>query len=394
MRKIGVGTVTISEKAKRNVMEVLNTNRLSYGPFLKKLEEDFARIHDSQFGMISNSGTSGLHVALQTLKEIHNWNDGDEVLVPAVTFVATSNIIIHNKMTPVFVDVEKEYYGIDPKRIEEKITAKTRAIIPVHLFGMPCEMDTIQAIAQKHNLKIIEDTCETMYAKYKGKMVGSLGDIGCFSTYVAHLLVTGVGGINTTNNPEYAIKMRSLVNHGRDSIYINIDDDNNKEGEELKEIVGKRFSFVSFGHSFRVTEMEGALGVAQLEELPQIIEKRRKNAAYIIEHLKKFESKIQLPKLRPFAEHSFMMFPLVMKSETKENIVMHLENNGIETRELMPLINQPIYKKLFNINEEDYPVAKWINASGFYIGCHQDLQEQDFNYMVDVFAKYFNNSQQ
>jgi dTDP-4-amino-4,6-dideoxygalactose transaminase len=338
---------------------------------------------------MSNSGTSALHVALQALKEIHGWQDGDEVLVPAVTFVATSNIVIHNKMTPIFVDVEKEYYGIDPKKIEEKITSKTRAIIPVHLFGMPCEMDTIQEIAKKHNLKIIEDTCETMYAKYKEKKVGSLSDIGCFSTYVAHLLITGVGGINTTNNPEYATKLRSLINHGRDSIYISIDDAEGKKGQELKEIIEARFRFVSVGHSFRVTEMEGALGVAQLEILPEIIDKRRKNAAYLLEKLKRFEEHIQLPKIRPHAEHSFMMFPIVMKHESKKGIVEFLENNGIETREMLPLINQPVYEELFNINENEYPVAKWINESGFYIGCHQDVTEDNLNYVVEIFSKYF-----
>jgi dTDP-4-amino-4,6-dideoxygalactose transaminase len=389
MQKIGVGTVTITEQAKKNVMQVLETGRLSYGPFLQRLEKDFSTIHDCRFGIMSNSGTSALHVALQALKEIHGWQDGDEVLVPAVTFVATSNIVIHNKMTPIFVDVEKEYYGIDPKKIEEKITSKTRAIIPVHLFGMPCEMDTIQEIAKKHNLKIIEDTCETMYAKYKEKKVGSLSDIGCFSTYVAHLLITGVGGINTTNNPEYATKLRSLINHGRDSIYISIDDAEGKKGQELKEIIEARFRFVSVGHSFRVTEMEGALGVAQLEILPEIIDKRRKNAAYLLEKLKRFEEHIQLPKIRPHAEHSFMMFPIVMKHESKKGIVEFLENNGIETREMLPLINQPVYEELFNINENEYPVAKWINESGFYIGCHQDVTEDNLNYVVEIFSKYF-----
>ncbi|MEK6868537.1 MAG: DegT/DnrJ/EryC1/StrS family aminotransferase [Nanoarchaeota archaeon] len=390
MRKIGVGTISISDAAKRNVMEVLDTARLSYGPFLKRLEKDFSAIHDTKFGIVSNSGTSALHVALQALKEIHGWNDDDEVLVPAVTFVATSNIILHNRMKPVFVDVEREYYGIDHKKIEERITSKTRAIIPAHLFGMPCDMESIAKIAKKHNLKIIEDSCETMYARYKGKMVGSLGDIGCFSTYVAHLLVTGVGGINTTNNPEYAIKIRSLINHGRDSIYMSIDDAEGKTGKELQEVIEGRFRFISIGHSFRVTELEGALGVAQLQILPDIINARRKNAAYLIEHLKPFEDHIQLPKIRPDAEHSFMMLPIVMKNETKQKIVEYLENKGIETREMLPLINQPAYKKLFNINENDYPVAKWINESGFYIGCHQSLKEDDLKHIIDVFSEYFN----
>lgn len=391
MQKIGVGTVSISDEAKRNVMTVLETGRLSYGPFLQRLEKDFALMHETKFGVVSNSGTSSLHVALQAMKEFHNWSDGDEVLVPAITFVATSNIVIHNNMKPVFVDVEKEYYGIDPQKVEEKITSRTRAIIPVHLFGMPCEMDTIQEIAKKHNLKIIEDSCETMYARYKGNMVGSWGDVGCFSTYVAHLLVTGVGGIAITNNKDYLIKMRSLVNHGRDAIYVSIDDAEGKTGDELKEIIDARFRFVSIGHSFRVTELEGALGVAQLEMLPSIIEKRRKNAKFLTEHLARFDKFIQLPKIRPYADHSFMMYPIVVKKETKGKLVSFLEENGIETREMLPLINQPAYKKLFNINENDYPVAKWINEAGLYIGCHQSITEEDLKHIIEVFEKYFNN---
>ena len=158
-RKIELGTLQLSSKAKQLVNEVLDSNRLSYGRFSREFEIKFSRIHQCKYGILSNSGTSALHVALAALKEIHNWNDDDEVLVPAITFVATSNIVIHNKMTPVFVDVEKEFYGIDSHLIEQKITPKTRAIIVVHLFGMPCDMDAINAIAKKHCLKIIEDSC-------------------------------------------------------------------------------------------------------------------------------------------------------------------------------------------------------------------------------------------
>jgi dTDP-4-amino-4,6-dideoxygalactose transaminase len=135
--------------------------------------------------------------------------------------------------------------------------------------------------------------------------------------------------------------------------------------------------------------LEGALGVAQLEILSDIIHARRKNAAYLIEHLKQFEEHIQLPKIREGAEHSFMMLPLVLRHETKQQLVSYLENNGIETREMLPLINQPAYQKLFQINENDYPVAKWINESGFYIATHQELTADDLKYIVEVFSRYF-----
>ena len=223
--QLGVGDVKISKKAKNYVMDALSNNRLSYGKYVHGFEKKFADIHNAKYAVMSNSGTSSLKVALQAMKELNGWADGDEVIVPAITFVATSNIVLQNNMTPVFVDVDPASYNIDPSKIEEKITRKTRVILPVNLFGLSCEIDKILEIAKKYKLKVMEDSCETMFVKYKGKPVGSLSDISCFSTYVAHLLVTGVGGLAITNKDEYAIAMKSIVNHGRDSIYLHIDDD-------------------------------------------------------------------------------------------------------------------------------------------------------------------------
>lgn len=387
--QIGVGTLTYGKNAKKYIDDVFNSGRLSYGPYLRKMEKMFAQVHDSKFAVVSNSGTSALQVALQALKEVHGWQDGDEVIVPSVTFVATVNIVIHNNMKPVFVDVDPFYYEMDPTYLEKYITQKTRVIIPVHLFGHPCNMVPIRKIADKYNLKIIEDSCETMLARDQGKSVGNLGDIGCFSTYIAHLLTTGVGGLCTTNNSEYAVKIRSLVNHGRDSIYIAIDDDKNLKADELKEVIARRFSFVSVGHSFRITEFEGALGVAGLEDLEEHVQLRRANAAYLIAGLKDLEGVLQLPQIRPGAEHSFMMFPIVLKKELKVNCVNFLEQNGIETRDMLPLINQPIYQKMFSLKEGDFPVADWINNYGFYIGCHQELTKKELDHIINSLHCFF-----
>lgn len=386
---IGVGTLNVSPRAKELVLEALNNNRLSYGPLMQRFESEFAALHGCRFGIMSNSGTSALHIALQALKEIHGWQDGDEVLVPTVTFVATVNVVLHNRMQPVLVDVEPNYYEIDPALIEAKITPRTRAIIPVHLFGQPADLNPISEIAARYNLKIIEDSAETMFASYCGRRVGSLGDIGCFSTYVAHLLITGVGGLNTTNNPDYAVKLRSLMNHGRDSIYISIDDDKNKSVEELRMIVARRFKFVSVGHSFRATELEAALGLAQLETWESMIEARRANGKFLLHKLSHLDSYLQLPKIRPGSEHSFMMFPIILCNEPKTALVNFLEENGVETRDMLPLTNQPVYHNLLNWREEDYPVAKWINDNGFYVASHQDLTEFDLDYMAELFERFF-----
>ena len=386
---IGVGALDLTAEAKRRVMQVLDNNRLSYGPVTREFEERFAGLHGCQFGLFTNSGTSALHIAVAALKEIHDWRDGDEVIVPAVTFVATVNVLLHNNLRPILVDVDSTYYELDPSLIEDACTDRTRAIIPVHLFGQPCDMDPILEVAGRRNLRLIEDSCETMFAKYRGRSVGNFGDVGCFSTYVAHLLTTGVGGLNTTNNPEYAVKLRSLANHGRDSIYMSIDDDDDVYGEQLRTIVERRFKFVTPGHSFRATEMEAALGVAQLEDYEVMIEQRRSNAAYLSRMLQPLEDRLQLPAIRPETEHSFMMYPLIVRDEPKEDFSLFLEGRGIETRDMLPLTNQPVYHRILGLTEADYPVADWINRHGLYIGCHQHLSASDLDYLVDVLHSYW-----
>ncbi len=386
---IGVGTFNPSPRAKELVNQVLDSRRLSYGPMTQGFESAFSKLHGCRFGVMSNSGTSALHVAVAALKEIHGWKDGDEVIVPATTFVATSNVILHNNLTPVLVDVDPLHYCLDPNLLEKKISSRTKAIIPVHVFGQPADMDPILAISRDSQLKVIEDTCETMFASYNGRSVGSMGDIGCFSTYIAHLIVTGVGGMSTTNNPDYAVKIRSLINHGRDSLYLNIDDDNEVSKEELRVIVGRRFSFVSVGHSFRSTEFEAALGLAQLEEWQDLITKRRANARRLIRELSVYEDRMQLPTIRTGSEHSFMMFPIVLKDLSKTDLVHYLEEHGLETRDMLPLINQPVYQELLKLQGNDYPVSKWITESGFYIGCHQDLTDSDLDYMIELFARFW-----
>ncbi|MDP3542076.1 MAG: DegT/DnrJ/EryC1/StrS family aminotransferase [Elusimicrobiota bacterium] len=388
-REIGVGGFAVSALARRYVNEVLDSNRLSYGPFHRRFEAAFAAEHDSKHSVFCNSGTSALQIALQALKEKHGWADGDEVVVPSVTFIATSNIVLHNRMVPVFADVDPRTYTLDPAKLEAAIGPKTRAVIPVHLLGLPADMTPISAIARKRGLSIIEDSAETMFAKYKGRKVGSLGDIGCFSTYIAHYIVTGVGGLATTSDPDLAVRLRSLMNHGRDSIYLSIDDDKDATGKKLHEIVSKRFQFVSVGHSYRATELEAALGLAQLEEKDAIVAARTGMAARLSAGLKEFEDRLQLPFSPPDRDHTFMLYGLVLKNEDKAPLVNFLEDRGVETRDMLPLLNQPVYKKLFGDIEAKYPVAKALNRSGFYIGCHQYMTANDADYVVEQFRAYF-----
>jgi dTDP-4-amino-4,6-dideoxygalactose transaminase len=218
-----------------------------------------------------------------------------------------------------------------------------------------------------------------------------VGDIACFSTYIAHLLTTGVGGLAVTNDPELAVKLRSLVNHGRDSIYISIDDDKNKKKNELSEVIKRRFSFVDLGYSYRLTEFEGALGLAGLARYKEDLRLRKRNAALLQSGLSKFKKYIQLPTIPLGAEHAFMMFPIVVidKRISADELVNWLEEYRVETRSLLPLLNQPIYKKIFGDIESRYPVARFVRENGFYIGCHTQLRSSDIKYIVSVFVKFF-----
>lgn len=391
IRKIGVGTVKVSALAKKYVNEALDNHRLSYGPFLQRFENEFARLHARKYAISCNSGTGALQIAIGALKEVHKWKDGDEVIVPALTFIATSNVVLQNGLKPVFVDIDSKTYNIDPAKIEEKITTRTRAIMPVHLFGLSADMEEVMRIAKKHKLKVVEDSCEAMFADHKGSPVGSRGDISCFSTYTAHLVVTGVGGLSLTNNPKYAVVMKSMMNHGRDSIYMSIDDDDKLKGDRsIFKMASRRFSFVRMGYSFRLTELEGALGVAELQERHSNLKGRADNADYLLKGLSKFSHLIQLPSWPKHSEHAFMMFPIVVKDKriSRDKLITYLEKNGVETRYMLPLLNQPYYKKIFGNIEKNYPVAQWINNNGFYIGCHQNLSRKDLDYVIEVFSDF------
>lgn len=390
MKQIGVGDASIGKLERKYVLDALKKERLSYGTYHQKFEYEFRKAHDRKFAMFCNSGTSALQAGLHALKIKYKWKDDDEVIVPALTFVATVNIILQNKLKPVFVDVDPDFFEIDPSKIEKAITKKTRAIIPVHIGGHPCDMDPILKIAKKHKLKILEDSCETMFAKYKGKPAGSWGEVSCFSTYVAHILITGVGGFATTNDPELAILIKSLFNHGRDSIYLSMDDDKVKDPKKLFNIVSKRFSFEHIGYSYRATELEAAIGYGQIKRHKQMIKKRQKNAAYLTRGLKSLEEYLQLPKVRKDTEHAFMFYPIVVKDpHSRNDLVNYLEKNLIETRYLLPLLNQPVYKKLFGDIEYKYPVSKKLNNNAFYVGCHMGIKQKELDYMIKKFHTYF-----
>lgn len=378
--RVTIGDWVATDKTREYINVVLDSGRISYGPMSQNLERAFAALHNCEYGILSNSGTSSLQVALQTLKEIHGWQDGDEVIVPATTFVATVNVVLHNNLKPVLVDVDRLTYNINVNLIPAAITERTRAIIPVHLFGQAADMPAITEIANQYELLVIEDACEAAFAMCNGSPVGSFSDIACFSFYMSHHLNAGVGGIATTNNKYYAQHMRRLVNHGwerKPKVYHPYDEAEAKS----------RYHFTDIGHSFRITELEAAIALSQIDDYHQIVTLRRLNASVLSDQLAVFEQ-LQLPWVKYGNLHSYMMYPIMLLDGDKWELIRHLETNGIETRECLPLVSQPCYAGMWE--PEDYPASRWIEDSGFYIGCHQHLDAGDMSHVIDTIGEYFN----
>ena len=396
MEKIGVGYAYVSNIEKKYVNEALDASRLSQGDMVNRFEKQFARLHDQKYGIACNSGTSALHVGLEAMKEKFGWDVVSrklKVLVPAITFIATSNAVMHAGMIPVFVDVDPVTYNMNPKEMEAKIDEDTVAVIPVHTFGQPCEMDEIVRIAREHELKIMEDCAEGHFATYKGKKVGSFSDIAAYSTYVAHTITTGIGGVITTNDRQMMEISRSLIAHGRACTCEKClaSDPTKVCPLRMQTEMDKRFMMVRMGYSYRVGELEGALGLGQLENRDFIMNTRKANAKYLTDNLHAIAKYIQLPTYPEYVDHSFMMYPMVVKKDapfSRDEIIRYLESNNIETRPMLPLLCQPIYNQLFGDIEKEYPVAEWIDHYGFYVGCHHGLSKEQLDKIVETIITF------
>ena len=377
---VPIGTFEATPNIIDRVIRVLKDGRLSYGSESQELEQRFARMHHSKYGVLSNSGTSSLVVALQALKEIHGWPDGSEVIIPAITFVATANAVIQCRMVPVPVDVHPKYYDISSYQVIEHVTDETVAVIAVNVFGKPADLPSLSLVCSAHDLVLIEDSCEAMGVGINRRPVGSWGKVGVFSFYMAHILTCGVGGMAITDDYDLAKKMRSLVNHG-----ISVE---NLPGPDRYDpaFLGRNFEFETIGHSFRITELEAAIGCEQLSMLDDIIERRQEVAEHYNNVLDPMGNMIQKPMVRGNSRSSWMMYPIIMRNMEKHKMMVWLRDNDIECRDMLPLVNQPCYKGMFD--PVKYPIANWIDKHGFYIGCHQDTTWQQQEYVAQTFFEY------
>lgn len=391
--KIPFGTITITEESKGLVNDVLNSGRVANGKYVREFEELFAKLTGTKEAVAVSSGTDADILALAVLYDF-GAKRSDEIIVPALSFVATGNAVLHAGFVPVFVDVEKETFNINPFLIEKVITPRTRAIMPVHLMGKPAKMDEINRIAKKHKLFVIEDAAEAHGAEYKGRNIGTIGDMAAYSLYLAHIITTIEGGIVTTNKEEFAEILRSLRCHGRACkckvCIVNTKSQYcKKRFSQGKDI---RFIFERVGYSSKMNEVEAAVGIGSLKMYHEIIGKRRENLYAMIERLKEFERyffTIHEEKDEKIGPHAF---PFVVKEGsgfTRDQVVDYLDKSDIDTRDLFASMPTqcPGFEYLGHKLGE-FPNAEYLGTNGLHIGVHQDIGPEHIDYFIDTLKKF------
>jgi len=366
------GDLKIGDIARKYVQGALDRNWISEGENVKEFEQKFADKFGYKHAIATSSGTDADIVSCASLYEF-GADRGDEVIVPALTFVASANSILAAGFIPKFVDIEVETLNIDPNKIEEAITNKTRAIMAVHLMGKPCEMDSIMEIAKAHNLKVIEDACEAHGATYKGRVVGSIGDMGTFSFYAAHVIVAGEGGMIVTNNDEIANVVRSVKSHGRPfgSIY---------------------FEFQRIGFNSRMNELTAAIGLEGVEYFDQTFNKRKNNLYELLESTEELSDYCYFLREEEFEKVSPHAFPIVLRDKKydRNKLYNHLESKGIQCKTLfgsLPTQHQAF--KFLNHKYGQFPAAEYVGENGLHFGIHQYLNDDDLLYISDALKGYF-----
>jgi perosamine synthetase len=333
MFKIPITKPYLGEEEKEAVSQVIESGWVSQGPKVVEFEEKFAEYVGSLYAVATTSCTTSLHSALS----VSGIGSGDEVIIPSLSFIATANSVVYCGATPVFVDINPDTCNIDVSRIEEAITDKTKAIMPVHQMGLPADLNPIQKIADKHNLIIIEDAACAIGSEYNGKRIGGHGNIACFSFHPRKIITTGEGGMVTTNNPEIADRLKRFRHHGMSVSDI--------ERHLANRIIIE--TYPDLGYNYRMTDIQAAIGLEQLKRLPVILEKRRQIATVYNNELNKI-SHIKVPQVPAYAFHNYQSYciEILESSPIDRNTVMSgLLDRGISTRRgIMSIHMEPIYK--------------------------------------------------
>jgi perosamine synthetase len=356
---ISIAKPLIGEEEKSAVMKVLDSGMLASGPRTEEFEKKFAEYVGIKYAIATTSGTTALHLGLLSLGVAR----GDEVILPAFSFIATANAVLFCDAIPVFCDVDSKTFNIDPGKIEKLITKKTKAIMPVHLYGQAADMKPIEEIAEKHSIHIIGDACQAHGATYDGNMVGSFGDAECFSFYPTKNMTTGEGGMVTTNSDEIAELIISLRNHGREKT---------KWGYEHGRL----------GYNYRMTDIGAAIGIEQLKKLPKNVQMRQNNADYYDRHLFNVETPYVIPKAR----HAYHQYTI--KSDNRDVLTQHLKKNEIGYGIYYP---QPLhtYKHLQKYAHKDLKISEKLGSEVVSLPVHPALTRDELEKVVDVINKAY-----
>lgn len=344
----------IGEEEKNAVMDVLNSGMLAQGKRTVELEEAFAEICGVHHAVATSSGTTALHVALLA----NGIGAGDEVITSSFSFIATANSILYTGARPVFVDIDPETFNLDPSRIEEAITPRTKAIMPVHIFGQPCDMDAIMEIADRRGLLVIEDACQAHGAEYKGARVGSFGT-GTFSLYPTKNITSGEGGIITTDDPEIAETCRVIRQHG----------------------MRERYYHTELGFNFRMTDLHAAIGIEQSKKLEAFNAARIANAKFYDATLEG----VCTPKADKHVRHVYHQYTIRVAPEERDNMIAHLTENGIGCGVYYPV---PIHQQTYYTQDLGFgvslPNTEAASLEVISLPVHPSLSEQERAQVVEA----------
>ncbi len=362
---IPVNEPLLNGNEKKYLLECIDSGWISSeGPYVEQFEKDFSASVGRKYGIAVTNGTSAVDIAVEVL----GVGSGDEVILPSFTIISCVNQIIRSGATPVLIDSHPLTWNMDVEQIERNITSKTKAIMVVHIYGLPVEMTPVLQLAKQYNLKVIEDAAEMHGQEYRGKLCGSFGDISTFSFYPNKHITTGEGGMLVTDDENLANECRSLRNLCFQS--------------------NKRFVHERLGWNFRMTNVQAAIGVAQLEQLDKFVEKKRAMGAYYTEFLEDLDS-LQLPLERTdYADNIYWVFGLVLTDDfplDAEEVMKRLAKGGIGSRPFFcPMHMQPVLKKMGLYKDTKLPVSERMYQQGFYIPSGLSLTKQKMDRVIEV----------
>ena len=361
--QIPLSSPDITEAEIEAVAGVLKTPNLSLGPKLPEFEKVMAEYVGVKYAVAVNSGTSALHLIVRSL----GIAEGDEVITTPFSFIASANCILFERARPVFVDIDPQTFNLDVDKIEDRISPKTKAILAVDIFGLPADWEELERISRKHDLKLIEDSCEALGAEYKGSKVGAFGDAACFAFYPNKQITTGEGGVVVSNDQGIAEMCRSMRNQGR-------------EGED------DWLQHQRLGYNYRLSDISCALGIAQMRRIEEILRKREKVANMYNQKLKSVEG-VRVPYDSPEIKRSWFVYVVVLadkySKEQRDDILKKLKENGIGCAGYFPPIHlQPFYAERFGCRRGDYPVAEHVSERTMALPFYNNLTERQIEYIV------------